>query len=206
MGLWSDSGLRFSAKAVALGPQGRLRAVGHVELAEDPREVRLHRLVADLQLARDELVGQSLDEQGEHLALALGQPGERVGLGARREDGARRARVQRRLAARGGADALGDLVGGGVLEQIAARARVDRGDDAAEAVADDAVVVGEQDADHAGTSSSTVVPSPGCERTLSVPPLWRTSSSSSESPTWPSSARRARSVGSKPRPSSRTTR
>src|SRR4051812_10765226 len=269
------SGLRFPAKAVALGPQRGLGAVGDVELAEDPRQVRLHRLVADLQLAGDELVGQALDEQREHFALALGQPGERIGLGAGREDRPRRARVERRLAAGGGADAVGDVVGGGVLEQVAAGAGVERGEDPravgergehehgglgtllehapgrldavdarhvevhddhvglqlagaldrlrpvgggadeldvvdrrdepAEALADHAVVVGEQHPDHAGTSISTVVPSPGCERTLSVPPVWRTSSSSSDRPTWPSSARRSRSAASKPRPSSRTT-
>ena len=43
---------------------------------------------------------------------------------------------------------------------------VERRDQPAEAVADHAVVVGEQDADHrVGTSSSTVVPAPGAERT-----------------------------------------
>ena len=47
-----------------------------------------------------------------------------------------------------------------------ARCRRSAGDQPPEAVADDAVVVGEQDADHrAGTSSSTVVPSPGLDST-----------------------------------------
>src|SRR3954466_4894616 len=111
MGLWSDSGLRFPAEAMALGPQRRLRAVGDVELAEDPREVRLHRLVADLQPARDELVREPLDEEREHLALALGEAGQRVGLGARGEDRPRRPRVERRLAARRGAGAPRGLAG-----------------------------------------------------------------------------------------------
>src|SRR6185295_15691837 len=52
-------------------------------------------------------------------------------------------------------------------------------DETAEAVSDDAVVVGDEDADHrAGTSSSTVVPSPGWECTDSVPCDWRTRLSS----------------------------
>ena len=39
----------------------------------------------------------------------------------------------------------------------------------------DAVVVGDEDADHrSGTSSSTVVPWPGAERIDSVPSAWRT--------------------------------
>ena len=79
------------------------------------------------------------------------------------------------------------------------------GDEPSEAVADDAVVVGEQDADHvAGTSISTVVPSPGLDRTTSVPPRWPTRSSSRVSPTCPSWARSARCAASNPLPSSVT--
>ena len=93
-----------SREAVALGPQRRLGAVGDVERAEDPREVGLDGLLADLEPAGDELVRQALDEQREHLALAGGQPAG-VGRGPRDEHRARRARVERRLAPRGRADA-----------------------------------------------------------------------------------------------------
>ena len=72
---------------------------------------------------------------------------------------------------------------------------VERRDQPAEAVADHAVVVGEQHADHAtGTSSTTVVPAPGAERTASVPPASATKSSNNVRPTWPSPARSARRV------------
>ena len=79
-------------------------------------------------------------------------------------------------------DRLG-AVGGGADELDV----LEPADQAAEAVADDAVVVGEQDADHRGTSSVTVVPCPGAESTVSVPPACATRSPSSERPTWPSS-------------------
>src|SRR5262249_11908376 len=93
----------------ALGPQRGLRAVGHAERAEDRGQVRLDRLLADLQAPRDQLVGQALDQQVQDLRLTRRQLGGRVGLGPRGEDRARRAWVQRRLAARRRPDALGDL-------------------------------------------------------------------------------------------------
>src|SRR5262249_7856193 len=79
-------------------------------------------------------------------------------------------------------------------------------DEPAEAVPDDAVVVGDEDADHrAGTSNSTVVPSPGRECTARVPRDCFTRVPSSGRPTWPCSARASRSPGAKPLPSSVTT-
>src|SRR3954453_3939998 len=101
MGLSSPSG---AVDAVPLGPQRRLRPVRHVELAEDPGEVRLDRLLADLQAAGDELVRQSLDEQAENLALALREALERIGRRARFEHRAGGARVERGLAPRRRAD------------------------------------------------------------------------------------------------------
>ena len=60
-----------------------------------------------------------------------------------------------------------------------------------EAVADDAVVVGEQDADHRGghLQLDRSCPRPGAESTASVPSASRTRSSSSVRPRWPSSQR-----------------
>ena len=56
----------------------------------------------------------------------------------------------------------------------------------AQALAHDGVVVGEQDADHAGTSSRTVVPAPSVESTVSVPPSSVARSSIDVSPSrWP---------------------
>ena len=47
---------RLVGDQVALGPERRLSAVADPELREHAREVGLHRLLADLQLARDQLV------------------------------------------------------------------------------------------------------------------------------------------------------
>src|SRR3954447_1954266 len=107
MGLSSPSG---AVDAVPLGPQRRLRPVRHVELAEDPRKVRLDGLLADLQAAGDELVRQSLDQQAEHLALALREAREWIGRRARVEHGAGGARIEQRLAPRRRANALGDVL------------------------------------------------------------------------------------------------
>src|SRR3954462_1559205 len=112
MGLSSPSG---AVDAVPLGPQRRLRPVRQVELAEDPRQVRLDGLLADLQAAGDQLVRQALDERVEHLALTRREARQRVRLGAGGENGARGARIEWRLAARGRPDALRDLLRGDVL-------------------------------------------------------------------------------------------
>ena len=62
-----------------------------------------------------------------------------------------------------------------------------RGDHTPEAVTEHSVVVDDQHAGHRlGTSSSTVVPSPVAERTVNSAPDCRASSSSSDSPRWPS--------------------
>src|SRR4051812_38701517 len=81
----SAAALGAGPEPVALGPQRRLRAIGDADLAEDPREEGLDRLLGDVEPARDELVRQPLEQQPEDLALARRQLLERVGLGARRE-------------------------------------------------------------------------------------------------------------------------
>ena len=126
----SGSQCDFRPSPVALGPQRGLRAVGHAELAEDPRQVRLDGLLADLQPAGDQLVRQALDEQREHLALARGR--------ARRAGRAPSARSRIVRAARGSS---GDSPRAAarmpsatssdadVLEQVAARAGLERAED-----------------------------------------------------------------------------
>src|SRR4051794_2038060 len=99
--------------AVAVRPERGLSAVGHADLLEHPREVRLDRLLADLETAGDQLVRQPGGDELEHLALALAEVvGARLAtrLSARAQHGARRLRRQRRLAARRGADAAVELV------------------------------------------------------------------------------------------------
>ena len=44
-----------------------------IQVLEDAGDVRLHGLLGDVQAHGDELVRQALAEEGEHLALALGE-------------------------------------------------------------------------------------------------------------------------------------
>ena len=77
-----------------------------------------------------------------------------------------------------------------------------QGEEAPQPLAHDRVVVGDEDADHRGTSRTMVVPAPGCDSMLSVPPSARARSSIEVRP-----SRRERSPGSsgsKPTPSSAT--
>src|SRR3954470_10295929 len=76
------------------------------------------------------------------------------------------------------------------------------GQEGAQALADDGVVVGDEHADHRGTSSTTVVPAPGRESMLSVPPRAQARSSIEVRPR--RRERRPGSSGSKPTPSSAT--
>ena len=127
----SRDSMRLSAQPVALGPQRRLRAVGHVELAEDPRQVRLDGLLADLQAARDQLVRQALDEQ-RRAPRARARRGRRAGRA--RSARSRTVRAARgssgdspRAAARMPSATSSDV---DVLEQVAAGAGLERAEDA----------------------------------------------------------------------------
>ena len=66
---------RRAQTRLSLGPERGLRSVGHADLLEDAGEVRLHGLLADPELARDQLVRQALRDAAQHLALALAQLG-----------------------------------------------------------------------------------------------------------------------------------
>src|SRR5215207_10870419 len=81
-----------------LGPQGRLRAVGHPDALEEVREVTLHGLLADAPAARDLLVREALEDQGEHLALTSGERHLGWTLPAVGEQGGGRPGRDRRLA------------------------------------------------------------------------------------------------------------
>ena len=131
MGLSSPwSSVRPGAQAVALGPQRRLGAVGDAELAEDPRQVRLDRLLADLQPARDQLVRQALDAAGRApRARARTAPPSGSGS-ARAVSTVRAARGSSGDSPRAAArmpSATSSAVD--VLEQVAARAGLERAQD-----------------------------------------------------------------------------
>jgi hypothetical protein len=85
--------------------------------------------VADAEAQRDDLVRVPAGDEGEDLALALGQLDDRLAIAAGRQQLARRARVQRRVAGGGRADGAQQLVGLGVLEQVADRAGLERLED-----------------------------------------------------------------------------
>ena len=83
------------------------------------RQVRLHRLLADRELARDQLVRQAPRYEAQDILLALGEPVERSCGAARVRSACRRAGVERRLAPRGGAQGLRDLLRLRVLQKVA---------------------------------------------------------------------------------------
>jgi hypothetical protein len=84
---------------VSLGPERRLCPVGDADHAEDLRQVRLHRLLADRELARDQLVRKALRDKAQDFLLALGERVERRRRAARAQERPSRARVERGLAA-----------------------------------------------------------------------------------------------------------
>ena len=85
--------------------------------------------MADAEPQRDDLVRVPARDEREDLALALGQLDDRVAVAAGGQQLARRARVQRRVAGGRGANGAQQLVGLGVLEQVAHGARLERLED-----------------------------------------------------------------------------
>ena len=67
------SGRRRLHQPLLAGARHRLGAIGGVELGEDVRDVRLHRMDADHQGLGDFLVHRARRQQLEHLTLALAQ-------------------------------------------------------------------------------------------------------------------------------------
>ena len=111
MGLPSQSAPAARGEAVALGPQRRLRAVGHAERAEDAAsgaDFTVFSLISSRRAMS--LFGRPSTSSSSTSRSRAESAGERVGLGAR----VRTVRAARGssggLAAGGGADALGDLV------------------------------------------------------------------------------------------------
>src|SRR5262245_66134536 len=81
MRLWSESLREVAAQSLPLCPDDRLYPVGHLDPAEDVRQVRLHRFLADAEAVGDQLVRQPVEQQREDLALARRDPLERVQIG-----------------------------------------------------------------------------------------------------------------------------
>src|SRR3954453_6822048 len=67
--------LRLRAEVVTLCPQRGLGPIGDADLSENAREVRLDGLLADLELACDQLVGKSLGHEPQDFLLARAEPG-----------------------------------------------------------------------------------------------------------------------------------
>src|SRR5262249_11670956 len=101
------------------------------ELREDARDVSTNRAAADSQPTCDLLVGLPVRQQAQNVELAARE----VSLGSRRrgpalgQDAPSQRRIDLELATMGGADRRRDLVGVGVLEQVARCARGQRGVD-----------------------------------------------------------------------------
>src|SRR2546422_1007364 len=169
--------------------QRRLGAVLHAELPQHDADVPLHGPFRELELGRDRLVAPAAGDQLQHAALARGELGKGRAAGGDVE-------------ALGGASRLADHPDPGLV-----------GEQRAQPLAHDLVIVHQDDGDRAahvpapaaGTTARIVVPRPGTERTVSVPP-----SASARSRMWrsprlgfgpPPFERRS---GSKPTPSSAT--
>ena len=112
----------------------RLNAVAQAELAQDARDVALHRRLADEQLARDLRVRHPARDQPQHLELAraeflgrggLIQAGRRV-LAVVLDQPPGDRRREQRLAGGDRAHRAGQLLAVGVLEQEAGGARLHR--------------------------------------------------------------------------------
>jgi hypothetical protein len=98
-----------AARHDGAAPRTRPASVGHADELEDPREMSLHRLLADPERAGDVLVRLALRDEGEHGPLALAELGLGAALDPCLQDGAGGARVQRRLAVGRRPDALQQL-------------------------------------------------------------------------------------------------
>src|SRR5688572_2077264 len=96
---------------VPLGPQRSLRPVGDPDRAEDARQVRLHGLLADRELARDQLVRKAARHHPQYLALTFRELVERRSRDTVLKQSAPGARIERRLAPRSRADRPRELVG-----------------------------------------------------------------------------------------------
>ena len=118
-------------EAALVGEHDGLDAAAHVELAQQARDVRLHRRLAEAELVGQRGVGEAAGEPADDVALALGQRDEaRAQLGADAtlaelllDQAARDRRGERRVAGGDRAHRLAQPVGGGVLEEEAGRRR-----------------------------------------------------------------------------------
>src|SRR6478752_8883833 len=117
------------SKPMTPGPEPGLHPVGDPDRAEDAGQVGLHGLLADLEPASDLLVRQALRHEHEHLAFAIREDIQRVGSALGSEHRPCRPRIERRFAAGGCVDAAYELLGFGVLQQIADGAGAQRLDD-----------------------------------------------------------------------------
>jgi hypothetical protein len=98
---------------------GGFSAVFGPQLGEDIADVYAHRCRAERQRLGDLFVGLAVDQQGQHLPLAVGQVVPRRGWLARRLDqDLHGGRVKGRTTLAGSPDGLGELGGARVLEQV----------------------------------------------------------------------------------------
>src|SRR5215207_3925037 len=104
-----------------LHPAVALGGVSEPQLGEDPPGVGLDGLLADEHRRGDRPVGAALGDQGEDLALPLGQGGERAVCPVASKQQLHDLRVDGRAAPRNAADRFGQVAGAEdpVLEQVA---------------------------------------------------------------------------------------
>src|SRR6476646_2993145 len=117
------------SKPMTPGPEPGLHPVGDPDRAEDAGQVGLYGLPPDLEAASHLLFREGVPPQPEHLAFAVPGDIQRVGSALGSEHRPCRPRIERRFAAGGCVDAANELLGLGVLQQIADGAGAQRLDD-----------------------------------------------------------------------------
>jgi hypothetical protein len=113
-------------EAALARPQRRPRMVVDADLAEDARQGRLDGPSAMSSRRAISLFGRPPGDHREHLTVALGHPDHRPARGLCVTSARDSARIHEGSAARGGANAIDDLLGRRVLDHAADGVGVDR--------------------------------------------------------------------------------
>ncbi|GAA4715446.1 hypothetical protein Prum_004610 [Phytohabitans rumicis] len=116
---------RASDQATVKSDDHRMGTVADVQLGEDAQQMRLHRGLGDHQPLADVDIGQSISDGIEHIHLPRGQRRLRR-LPHPCDQSLRDPRREHGLAPGSGANRVGELLAGGVLEQVPDRAGFDR--------------------------------------------------------------------------------
>src|SRR6478735_4906080 len=109
-------------------PEGRLGAIAYLQLGQYVRDMVLHGLEAEVELARDLRVAATLGDEREHLRLPVGQGGSDAAVSL--EESLGRPGAEDHASAGHRADRGEHLLLHRALEQVTPRTHLHRGRDA----------------------------------------------------------------------------